>query len=260
MPCLGQEEVRGLKVQPDKDHIVANTMVGSWSYDATLSGRLGAKIDLHTIEFRTDASVLAKVPARIAAKLSDWRIYAAGVMVKKEQEHAYVLVNIGGNSVIIWFRERAGDPMGDTESWLVCAAPGKSRKSDLLFVGGDSAKEPFAAYGRAVPAVGKLTPQAALKNMADLIQAGRTMEFVKTYCSPADKQELQERGRSLEAVAGRFAGERGQAIAGAFLDASKVAPLLTENDKLATWELPDGPGPSKVMLQLLDGRWYLRSR
>lgn len=260
LPCVCQDDGNGLKIEPEKNHVVANTLVGQWQLDTGLTGRLGKKGGLETVEFREDASVVAKVPDRIAKKLRGHRIYTAGTMVKKGKEHAFLLITFAGNPTVLWFRERGGDPMGDTESWIVSAARARARQADVLFVGGDMDNQPFAAYTRKVKAVGNFTAQATVKHMADLIQTGRTMEFVETYCSPKEMEELKKRGRTIESVAARFAGERGQAIVDAFVNASKQEPVLTEDGNLATWEMPEGPGPSKLMLQRIDGRWYLRSR
>ncbi len=54
-----------------------------------------------------------------------------------------------GNPHIFYFRERGGDPYGDSESYNVMLAPAKDRENDLLSVGGDFNNQPFVANARA---------------------------------------------------------------------------------------------------------------
>ncbi len=119
------------------------------------------------------------MPKRFADKLRDRRIALAGTMVLRGAEHAFLLTELAGNPCIVWFRERDGDPMGDVESFNVILARAKAREADLLFVGGDSNNQPFAAYARDTKGMAILTPAAAVTEMVRLLEAGKTLEFVQ---------------------------------------------------------------------------------
>jgi len=75
----------------------------------------------------------------------------AGMMTVKDmktREHVFILIEHRGNPHVVWFRERGGDPLRDTESFNVMLAVGRERQNDLLFIGGDFNNQPFSAYTR----------------------------------------------------------------------------------------------------------------
>lgn len=103
--------------------------------------------------FVADSDVKAKVPAKFldAAKREGITIdiRLAGYMEMGGTKHPFILATFHGNPHIFYFRERGGDPFGDSESFNVMLAPAKDRKNDLLFIGGDFNNQPFRAYARA---------------------------------------------------------------------------------------------------------------
>src|SRR5262245_23585134 len=100
-----QAGANGLEVRPDPQNVVANALVGTWKFDAELGKRLGNNGIGERLEFRDDAKVVEKVPAGIAAKLRDRRIYLAGVMVLRGKEQPFVLTEHSGNPTVVWFRD-----------------------------------------------------------------------------------------------------------------------------------------------------------
>ena len=136
-PLAAQDQANGLKVEPDENQVLASSLVGTWQLDVALHQRLGHDGGEPTLQFVVDPTVLKKVPAAIARKLAEHRIYLAGSMQVGDKQHALLVVQVGGNSMITWFRERDGDAMADAESWIAFIARGKARPLDLLFVGGD---------------------------------------------------------------------------------------------------------------------------
>ena len=93
-----------------------------------------------------------KIPARFldAAKKEGIAIEVrlAGYLEMSGAKHPFILTTFQGNPHVFYFRERGGDPYGDSESFNVMLAPAKERKNDLLFVGGDFNNQPFVAYAR----------------------------------------------------------------------------------------------------------------
>lgn len=258
LAALRAQSDNGLVVRPDPRNAVAQALVGTWRLDGTLGKRLGGAGRIDRIEFRTDADVVGKVPAAIAAKLRELPLYQQGTMLMDGTVHPYLLTVIHGNPMIVWFRERDGDPMGDTESFLVAIARAKESSGDVLLLGGDTAETPMAAYGREPAGTPRLEPEAVITHMAQLLEAGKGREFVETYMSPADMAKMKERGRTLDDLAKRFEGERVKELIAMLQAISKVPPQWNEARDEASWDVDQKPG--KLRLQLVDGRWYVKDR
>jgi hypothetical protein len=147
-----------IKVEPDKENVVAGRLEGDWQLDAALSNRLsknakapagGAAIS--AISFTNDPAVAAKLPAKFEKSLAKKRVYMAGMMTlkgKKPRQHPFILVEHRGNPHVVWFRERDGDPLGDAESFNVMLAAAEDQQDDLLFIGGDFNNQSFRAFTR----------------------------------------------------------------------------------------------------------------
>lgn len=79
--------------------------------------------------------------------------------------------------------------------------------------------------------------------------------------APARSYEMLEAGRTIESLAARFNGERGQQLLAALTVAAKQPPTLGDDGNTATWQLDDSGGlPKTFRLQRIDGRWYLVDR
>jgi len=258
-PLLGQDATNGLKVQPDKNNVLANSLVGSWVADSDLNKRLGKRGKHADLQFASDASVLAGVPAKIAKKLSTFRIYLAGTMTRGDTKHAFLVTELAGNATIFWFAARNGDPMGNAETWNASLVRAEAEQADLMFLGGDFNNQSFTAYKRAGKVVGKLSAEAALADIARLLSAGETREFVATYVAPEDLAKLKERGRDVDQLARRFEGERGEMMLKALTIAGKSKPQMSKDGAVATWEINQERMPARLRLQLIDGRWFLRN-
>jgi len=142
-----------LEVRPDKENVVASRLCGKWVPEAKLSARLtgggaAGESPSGAIEFASDPAVPAKLPSKYLPHLKVTRIYLAGTMKLRGQDHPFILIEHCGNPHVVWFRERDGDPMGDSESFNVMLAVAKNPIDDLLFVGGDFNNQPFSAYER----------------------------------------------------------------------------------------------------------------
>lgn len=148
----GPALVRELRVRPDPKHLIANRLAGAWEADAALNERLGAKAYMERVEFTPDEGVLATIPAELTEKIAQERIWQAGTMryVEKGEERRgpYLLVVFEGNPRLVVFRSRGGEALDDSESPLLTVVPTRDGAGDLLFVGGDTSREPFAAYHR----------------------------------------------------------------------------------------------------------------
>ena len=142
-----------LKVQADKENVVASRLEGTWTLHADLTKRLtGEKSDSAGYQFTKDDDVAAAVPDKFEKILKDMTIYMSGKMKvtrgKNEETYPFVLVSYKGNPRVIYFREGDGQPMGNAESLNVMLAQAKDKANDLLFVGGDFNNQPFRAFER----------------------------------------------------------------------------------------------------------------
>lgn len=256
------QEGAGLEVKPDRRNVVANALIGEWRLDQALQDRLGGPAEAgDRIAFREDAAVLAKVPRQLAEKLRSMRLFLAGTMTRKGKEHAFLLTELNGNPTVVWFRERNGDPLGDAESNNVMLARGAVPQADLLFVGGDSDNQPFACYARAQGPRPQLQPSAAVAQMIQLLEAGRTVEFVREWCAPEDMEAVKteaERAVAVERLAKRLAEGKRDRILEALRAAAKQEPAISADGNEAIWTI-DGE-PSRLRLTRVDGRWYMRNR
>ncbi|MFW6162556.1 MAG: hypothetical protein ACODAJ_07275 [Planctomycetota bacterium] len=150
-PLLAAE----LRVQPNKENVVASRLEGTWRPHAQLTRRLtGQAPPRHrespsgVIRFQADPSVPGTIPQKYHHHLADTPIFLAGHMTAHRKKHPFILIALNGNPHVVYFRERDGDPMGDAESFNLILAPAKDQSKDLLFVGGDFINSPFVAYER----------------------------------------------------------------------------------------------------------------
>ena len=148
-------------VQPDKENVVSNRIMGAWRVDGAATERLGGgkSSGLDSVSFRADSRVAERIPEKYGKFLDGRRIYAAGRLTLKGKDHPFILIVHAGNPHVVWFRERDGDPMGDAESFNVMLAAGRDASTDMLFIGQDIGISPFAVYRRAAHTAQKLVPQ-----------------------------------------------------------------------------------------------------
>lgn len=148
-----------VKVEPDKENVVASRLEGQWRLHGDLTERLTSQAASKTslgmgFTFTTDPAVGDMVPERFEKLLKDKRVYLAGYMQRhelsapKKERFPFLLVSHQGNPCLIYFRPKGDDPTGDAESMFVMLAVAKDRDKDLLFVGGDFNNQPFTAYER----------------------------------------------------------------------------------------------------------------
>jgi hypothetical protein len=148
-----------IKVEPDKENVVASRLEGDWVLDAALTKRLtkndGNAEGGRAISFKSDPSVVENIPAKYHKYIANHRIYLAGTVIFREAQpraHVFLLIEHRGNPHVAWFRDRRGEPLGDTESFNVMLAVAREPQDDLLFIGGDFNNQPFSAYTRLKPA------------------------------------------------------------------------------------------------------------
>jgi len=135
-------------------NLVGAHLAGTWTMKedvtAMLAGPGGGQLGV-TMTFREDSSVTGKVTGEAAEFIKKQGVFMSGIMTKSDGDFPFVLTQVAGSPYVFWFRERKGNPMGDSESFFVSVAVGGSQDKDLLFIGGDFDNQAFSAYGRAKP-------------------------------------------------------------------------------------------------------------
>ena len=248
-----------LAVEPDAQSVTANKLHGRWKLDAELTKRLGGTQEVTTLEFVRDDKIVPGLPDQIVAKLARLKILAAGTMRLRDQSYPFLLVTLNGNTQVVYFRARGGNPVGDAESAIVTVASAADRQMDLLFVGGDFANEPFKAFTRDEAKAGVDTIEGVLADMIRLLEAKKHAEFVKTYMAPADQRRLAEKeaGESQEAIIEQFGAKKGPRLLERLRALAGTKPTLATNGKEATFP---GEGAERGVTLVREGeRWYLKN-
>jgi len=141
-----------LKVEPDKENVVASRLEGNWQLHESLSQRLTGKPQTRTskLSFKSDPSVAGKIPDKFAKFFTkqNMKIYLAGHVELDGKNCPFVVTHIRGNPHVMFWLERDGDPFGNGESFNVMLAVADDTQNDLLFVGGDFNNQPFSAFER----------------------------------------------------------------------------------------------------------------
>lgn len=198
--CLAMKPAR-FRVKTEKENVVAGRLEGKWQPHIPLTKRLlgkryqpGPATSSSYISFSAEPSVVQKIPAKHEKFLKDKTIYMAGIMTRWDKDYPFILIELFGNPHIVYFREREGDPMGDTESFNVMLASAKDKPNDLLFIGGDFSREPFAAYERKQRRNATASPQA--KPFLDFLESLKTsnLQLFKTVYSKRMKAGFEKQG------------------------------------------------------------------
>lgn len=141
-----------IKVEPDKENVVASRIEGDWQSHAKLTEQLtgNPKARPTKFSFKSDESVVAKIPEKYATFFvsQKLKVYFAGFVMIDGKSSPFVLTQIRGNPYVFFWLERNGDPYGNGESFNVVIVPAKDQQNDLLFVGGDFNNQPFSAFER----------------------------------------------------------------------------------------------------------------
>ncbi|WP_298516644.1 hypothetical protein [uncultured Kordia sp.] len=121
----------------NKENVVASAIDGTWKNEEKN----------FQIAFQKDVSALSLIPEMFLEELSKYPIYHAGFLTypekEKEMKVPFLLTTIHGNPHVIFFRGKGEDPYGDSESFNLFIAKGKTKETDRLFIGGDFNNQEF---------------------------------------------------------------------------------------------------------------------
>ncbi len=152
-----QEAKATLSLQDAKSSVIAKYLPGEWESDKDVTERLGKRHAKMQLSIKDDPSALEQLnkelPSKLVEAISEYPLWGVGHCTWRKDgvtiaESPYLLAEVKGNYYMVVFRERDGNPVGDSESGLVSFALGKDRTRDLLFMGGDFPNEPYRAFHR----------------------------------------------------------------------------------------------------------------
>lgn len=140
-----------LSVRANPDNLVASRLTGVWKLEPTLTARLDpdtATKSLTQLSFKNEPSVLTRLQA-VSDRFAGEQVFAAGLLEIDGKGRPYVLSNKNGNMHVTWFTMTEDAKPGRHAEALIQIAAGRDPSKDLLLLGGESARQPFAVYERA---------------------------------------------------------------------------------------------------------------
>lgn len=146
-PAYPEEALPG---QADSKFI-AERLAGTWRLAPELSERLtssqGGSFELFTIT--ADSSILASAPAAAKAAAGSDPIALTGTLTSGNTQFLFLLAGSSGTGRLVCYkRPRAEGADIKALSIHFALIPARERGKDLLFLGGESLREPFFAYER----------------------------------------------------------------------------------------------------------------
>lgn len=138
-----------LNLKRDKHNLIDYRIFGKWRFSDKVNTILRSSNNIGKIEFTNEPGIINKIPAKFNKHLKNKRIYAAGIMIFKNKNYPFILINYSGNMNVVFFRPRNGHPLGDAESFIVTLVRGNKKANDILFIGGDFVGEALSPFTRA---------------------------------------------------------------------------------------------------------------
>jgi hypothetical protein len=132
------------------ENILATRLEGRWVLDTAITDRLEAPRGFEVpraFQFTKDDVVLKKLITAYPRFASE-TIYLAGTAHIGTVDHWFVLTNDKGNAHLVLFTPTREGPVGEPHYLNVNMACSRDKMKDLLFIGGDFARESAAAYSR----------------------------------------------------------------------------------------------------------------
>ena len=101
------------------------------------------------LDITKDDAVFKKI-AEVYPRFQTVEPYMSGTAVLNGDKHYFVLMNQEGNSHIVLFTATRENPVGEPHSVHIAMACSRDSGRDMLFLGGDLARESAACYTRVV--------------------------------------------------------------------------------------------------------------
>lgn len=129
---------------------IALRLEGRWVLDSTITDRLEAPRGFQPprgFEFTKDDTVLKQLVVAYP-RFATEPIYMSGTAHIGPVTHWFVVTNYKGNNYLVLFTPTREGPVGEPHYLNINMGCARDRMNDLLFIGGDYARESAAAYCR----------------------------------------------------------------------------------------------------------------
>lgn len=131
-------------------NVLCARLEGRWLVDAEITAKLDPAPDAklpRAVDFTKDESVFKKILA-VYPRLSSESPLTSGTAVLNGEKHYYILLTQNGDSHLLMFLATREEPVGEPHSVHVAMGCSRNAEKDMLFLGGDLARESAACYTR----------------------------------------------------------------------------------------------------------------
>jgi hypothetical protein len=131
-------------------NIIANRLEGAWKVDAELTAKLDPAPGAFTpreIKFVKDPNVL-NVLGGTYPRYKNFDVFMSGTASMNGQDHWFLVMTENGNNHLVLFAPSRTVPADDPHHVHISMVVSRNTEKDLLFLGGDMARESAVAYGR----------------------------------------------------------------------------------------------------------------
>lgn len=135
-----------------KQNVIATRLEGRWLVDAEITAKLDPAPDSklpRALDITKDDAVFKKI-TEVYPRFQTVEPYMSGTAVLNGDKHYFVLMNQEGNSHIVLFTATRENPVGEPHSVHIAMACSRDSGKDMVFLGGDLARESAACYTRVV--------------------------------------------------------------------------------------------------------------
>ncbi len=132
------------------ENLIASRLEGRWAIDSAITDRLEAPrgfVPPRGFEFNKDDTILKKLIG-VYPRFSSETIFLAGTAHVGTESHWFVLTNDKGNAHLVLFTPTTEGLTVEPHYYNINMALSRDKMNDLLFIGGDIARESAAAYSR----------------------------------------------------------------------------------------------------------------
>jgi hypothetical protein len=134
------------------ENIIAARLEGRWVVDTDITARLDpdpAATPPRSLEFARDDQVWKQLQQTYPRYQND-AIYMAGTAILAGTKHWFVVMNKNGNALLMLFTPTRGQESGEPHQVFINMVCSREKAKDLLFLGGNLARESAVAYKRLI--------------------------------------------------------------------------------------------------------------
>jgi hypothetical protein len=135
------------------DNVIASRLEGRWVVDTDVTARLDpdpAATPPRSLQFSKDDAAWKQVQ-QLYPRLQGEFVYMGGTAQIGANKHVFAVLSKAGNSLMWVFTPSRAEVPGEPHQVFINMVCSRDRTKDLLFLGGDTARESAVAYKRLIP-------------------------------------------------------------------------------------------------------------